>query len=306
MKTVTIRIPPQKSGVLSPVCSLRRITDRIAGGLLPLFAILLIASAPLAAQDEFEGADTGVYVMPDDLDVPIEIAEFGDSTLSWMGGGVAYDSTDLELRALPSVSQIDVYFEDDRFNYDPNGYSRDPSLLEEILRAIDEFFDSIGVGESPLFEFFFKILPWVLLVGALLLVLRALIGQKGGRLFRRNLVENRLGIEEEIHDIHALDFPALIAAALKAEDYRSAVRYHYLELLGKLSQRERIDWRPEKTNGEYLVELRGTRLSDPMRSLTHFFDYVWYGEFEIGEREYGDYRRDVERIDAVLAGGVDR
>ncbi len=284
--------------MLPPVFSLR---------LLPLYAILLIAGAPLAAQEEFEGADTGTYIMPDDLEIPMEIEEFGDSSFSVMGEGVLYDSTDLDLRALPPATLIEAYLKDDRFNYDPNGYSRDPSFVEEILQAIGRFFESIFGGvDSSVLEVFFEILPWILLVGALLLVLRAVIGEQGGGLFRRNVVENRLGIEEEIKDIHALDFSALIATALKGEDYRSAVRYHYLELLQKLSRLERIDWRPEKTNGEYLAELRTTPLSEPMRSLTLSFDYVWYGEFEIGEGEYDDYRRDVERVNAMLGGGRER
>ena len=255
------------------------------------------------------GLDTGTYLMPEDLEVPLEIDDSlpgdslaNDSLFSWMGSGVLYDSSDVALRTLPSASQLEAYLDDDRFNYDPEGYSRDPSFAEEVMRVIGDILEAIfGERSGAAFRIFFEALPWILLAVSLFLLLRAVIGQQAGGLFRRNRVENRRVIDEEIADIHALDFPTLIAGALERGEYRAAVRYHYLALLQTLSSAERIDWRPEKTNGAYLAELRGTPLYEPMRSLTLFFDYVWYGEFAIGREEYDDYRRDVESIDRLLS-----
>jgi hypothetical protein len=59
-------------------------------------------------------------------------------------------------------------------------------------------------------------------------------------------------LEENIHEIN---FPEAILKLEKQHDYRSAIRYHFLQALKKLSDKNLITWNPEKTNRDYLREI---------------------------------------------------
>lgn len=257
-----------------------------------LLALLFLCASSLAAQD-----DSLDYEFPEDMEVPLEAFDF-EEDFFLDGEGVRYDSARLELRVLP-LEQLDKYLKDERFNYDPLGRSPDPSFLEEILRWIGDVLEDI-FGAGDVASVIGEVIPWILLVLAIVLIVRSMVGRQIGGGFGRKRGGTTLRMVEEIEDIHALDFPTLIAEALRGSDYRLAIRLHYLELLQRLSSAKVIDWRPEKTNGEYLTELYGTELYRPMSDLTLFFDYVWYGEFTVGSSEYERFLGDLEEASALL------
>ena len=75
-----------------------------------------------------------------------------------------------------------------------------------------------------------------------------------------------------------------------AGDYRSAVRYQFLFILKKLSDKKLINWNPEKTNKDYAAELKAPHLKNDFSNLSYIFDYVWYGEFSIEEQSYQKFK----------------
>jgi hypothetical protein len=87
-------------------------------------------------------------------------------------------------------------------------------------------------------------------------------------------------------DIHRMDFDALIAAALQEKEYRLAVRLTFLQALKKLSDHQQVDWRPGKTNKDYVNELTDDKLRVGFNELSFYFEYAWYGEFDITEALY--------------------
>ena len=271
--------------------------------------LALLASLPLSAQEGTEGEDTLESV---------DIADEGMLDEEWTEDSVdegmldeewtdiagsspedLWDSTELFLRS-PAEGALDEYREDDRFNYGPDGGPEEQGLFEKFVEWLSEFFDRIfGIGETV--ESVSGVIPYIFFIAALCLVIWTVVRSNGGfRMFRRKAQREGIVFDEEIRDIHALDFPNLLQEALDRKDYRSAVRIHYLQLLQSLSSRGRIDWRPEKTNGEYLAELRSGTLYDPMRRLTLLFDYVWYGEFPIDGGEYQVVRGDFERTAGMI------
>ena len=96
--------------------------------------------------------------------------------------------------------------------------------------------------------------------------------------------------------IASVDFADLIAGALQKKNYRLALRYHYLELLKILSDKEFIDWNPHKTNYEIVDELRGKPFRNNFRSLALVFEYVWYGEFKISESGFTEVKNDFMKL----------
>ena len=55
---------------------------------------------------------------------------------------------------------------------------------------------------------------------------------------------------------------ALISEAESNNNYRLAIRYYYLWLLKGLSEKEIIDYDPEKTNSDYQYEIKTPEISE--------------------------------------------
>jgi len=45
-----------------------------------------------------------------------------------------------------------------------------------------------------------------------------------------------------------------------------------------------IQWMPGKTNDEYMAELQQHPTQPRLQELRYYFDYAWYGHFEINDR----------------------
>ena len=92
-------------------------------------------------------------------------------------------------------------------------------------------------------------------------------------------------VEEEIITKES-DFDALIRQSLQSGNYRQAVRYHYLQTLHLLAEKNMVQLAPDKTNFQYVSEIANRNHQQPFASLTLNYEYVWYGEFEINKNVY--------------------
>ena len=102
-------------------------------------------------------------------------------------------------------------------------------------------------------------------------------------------------------NINEMDFPKLIDEAVLKKQYRIAIRLQYLHTLKLLSEMKYIDWRINKTNLHYILEMQSKPSSAVFSSLTNIFDWVWYGDFSIQEMEYEQYRETFENYKKSLA-----
>jgi len=68
--------------------------------------------------------------------------------------------------------------------------------------------------------------------------------------------------------------------------YRLAVRLWYLRLLKELSNREIIQYKQDKTNLDYLMQVYNTGYYSRFFRLTRHFEYSWYGHFEVDRLTY--------------------
>ncbi|MBC7424998.1 MAG: hypothetical protein H7321_00570 [Bacteroidia bacterium] len=91
-------------------------------------------------------------------------------------------------------------------------------------------------------------------------------------------------IDEET--LRNLDLNGLLKKALELNDYKSAYRIRYLMVIRLLSSKNLINYRKEKTNFEYLMQLTGKVEYETFRQLTVSFDGIWYGEKPIGKSDY--------------------
>src|SRR6187401_2068495 len=141
---------------------------------------------------------------------------------------------------------------------------------------------SVDLSGSDFFSSIFGIIFWIIAIG--------LSGYLVYRLFlsnssflsrsRKNIASDIAVIEEE----NINDPDSLLRNAIKAGNYRLAVRYLYLQSLQRLSERKFIEINTNKTNYEYVTEIRKHKFANEFASLTLQYEYVWYGEYPVDER----------------------
>lgn len=92
--------------------------------------------------------------------------------------------------------------------------------------------------------------------------------------------------EELLKDIFSIEYEAAIKDALCNNNYRLAIRLHYLQLLKKLSEKGMIQYQPDKTNFDYMLQVRQTPHYPEFSGLTRQYEYSWYGLFPISRAQY--------------------
>lgn len=116
------------------------------------------------------------------------------------------------------------------------------------------------------------------------------MSKDGNFLFGKKNRKIKIATHDLEENIHEINFPASILKFEKEQNYRSAIRYHFLYTLKKLTDKNLISWNPEKTNRDYLRELKNKNSQEDFRRIIYIYDYIWYGEFETEEKDYQHYK----------------
>ena len=164
-------------------------------------------------------------------------------------------------------------------------------LFKKINKLLQSIFGETAFTKSANIASILMRLFAIILVGFLLyFIVKYILGKDGNFIFGKKNKKVDISAEELHENIHEINFPESIAQFERSGDYRSAVRYQFLFVLKKLSDKKLIGWNPEKTNKDYGAELKAPHLKNEFFSLSYIFDYVWYGEFSIDERSYQNFK----------------
>ncbi|MGS0748504.1 DUF4129 domain-containing protein [Halpernia sp. GG3] len=169
------------------------------------------------------------------------------------------------------------------------------SLWERIKRNITRILRKIFGDLDPLTanRYTFNVLRilGIVTLAFLLYYLVKYLNSKNGSFFFGRKNKNLAPISSEIHEnIHEINLPELIMKYELIKDFRSAIRYRFLYVLKTLSDKNKITWMPEKTNQDYISELKEETSKKQFLDLTYIFDYVWYGEFSLSQSDYDYYK----------------
>jgi hypothetical protein len=153
-------------------------------------------------------------------------------------------------------------------------------------------------SERPLFQ----LIMWALIIGGFLAFLILYLSNSNVGLFRRKdkSIENANFDELQTENIFAIDYQKQIEKAVAGGNYRLAVRLLYLRLLKSLSDKKIIDYQPDKTNFDYLLQLHSTRHYADFFRLTRNYEYSWYGLFPIEPSNFEIIRKEFENFETHL------
>jgi flagellar basal body-associated protein FliL len=90
-------------------------------------------------------------------------------------------------------------------------------------------------------------------------------------------------LESRLIDVDPNQF---LEKTVAAEDYKTAVRLLYLMLLRELHLKKHIEWKKDKTNRDFLREMRPHSSYDHFKKLTLAYEIVWYGDSAIREDQF--------------------
>lgn len=147
---------------------------------------------------------------------------------------------------------------------------------------------------------FFGVLQYLLIVLVIIVVVYGLIQTRKTPVLTKS-DEELIGFDYNISGDRPeeLDeFEIRIREAIQQQNFREAVRLHFLRILGTMSDKKLIDWQIDKTNYDYYLEVKGTDYEADFMAVSINFEYVWYGEFPI---EIQQYLNLVKQFDAFRA-----
>jgi len=92
-------------------------------------------------------------------------------------------------------------------------------------------------------------------------------------------------------DIRAMDIPSMIAQAERDGDWRGAIRLHYLLVLRKLVDQGLLTWSPDRTDRDYMRQLKDPSTRARFANAALIFQWVWYGHAEVDRERYASFQR---------------
>ena len=156
-------------------------------------------------------------------------------------------------------------------------YVNEAPVKEKPKEPKESFLQKLGT------KVWFRNLLWFLVVGGFVAVLIWFIISSDIQLFKRSAPPIARSQEDELvnQSIFDIDYDSEIQKAITAQNLRLAVRLLFLQTLKDLSEKNIINYKQERTNSDYLLQLYNTTYYEDFFRLTRHFEYIWYGQFSI-------------------------
>jgi hypothetical protein len=176
-------------------------------------------------------------------------------------------------------------------------YSKDRPKQVEPPKTDPSFGNGPSINWSGIGAFWGNILQVLLVIAAIGGIgygIYRMMQQPRNRLIARDGVEiTEANLDQYLHET---DLDRFLRDALSKGNYALAVRLYYLQIIKDLSERQAIRWAREKTNRDYLREMRPHLLHDSFRVATRAFERVWYGNQRISAEEYAQLEPDFKSL----------
>lgn len=213
---------------------------------------------------------------------------------------VRYDSSAVRLR-VPGDSSLARYRDDPAFDYGLSA-PREPSWWDRLKRA---FFEEVlaplmAAQDGRLAVWGLRLALAAILAVALLRLLKVDFGGA----FQRQPARAAPRQNAELDALPTTEAREALERAEAEGAHRLAVRLRYLLLLRVLDEQGWIEARPEKTNRQYVNEVRASTFHDAFRDLTARFEYVWYGEMTLGADRYDELRSRFAALNAAVSAAA--
>lgn len=159
-------------------------------------------------------------------------------------------------------------------------YANDPEYWRKEPSRNNGFLDSLyRVLTSPATRLLF----YAFLVCIAIFVIYRIFAANGiwRSLSRKQADESGTDLNEQRPDIENQ-----LETAIKAGNFRNAIRLHHLKMLYCLNDNNLITYDPQSVNDIYRSQLKGSSYYPDFNFLTRIYEYAWYGEFQVSADQY--------------------
>jgi hypothetical protein len=192
---------------------------------------------------------------------------------------------------------LDKYKNDPAFNYE-GGPKETDDWITKIRNWINQQLNILRYSKA--YSTLLDYLYYGIMIIALILILRGLIkADRRGLLFGK-VNSNEIKMIESDEDISQLNFDELISSAVENKQYKLAIRYLFLKSLKLLSEKGLIELRNNKTNYQYVSEIKNNQIADVFRNATSSFEWIWYGDFPVNESILKSSQNEFNKLFALI------
>lgn len=165
------------------------------------------------------------------------------------------------------------------------------SLWDRFKEWLAYWFQKIfGLSNSKVssdyVEITLKVIACLIVIYVIYLIVKIVLNKEGQWVFGKSTTKKIIHDDDIEKNLIHIDFEKLIRETLKEGNNRLVVRYYYLWILKRLSEKNIIEWHAEKTNTDYLYEIQSADLKTDFQYLSYLYNYIWYGEFEMTEHTF--------------------
>ncbi len=209
---------------------------------------------------------------------------------------IAVDSVAIEVK--PFAKNFKTKYTEKEFIYEfktpeKNAWDRFKEWLANFFKNIFSFTDSKSANNFV--EILLRTLAIAIVIFVIYLIAKAIMNKEGQWIFGRNSDRKIINYDEIEKNLHLVDFEKLIQKSLESGENRLTIRYYYLWLLKKMSEKQIIEWDVEKTNSDYLYEIKDEAQKEDFAYLSYLYNNIWYGEFELDENTFTKARTAFEK-----------
>jgi len=147
----------------------------------------------------------------------------------------------------------------------------------------------------------FQTVLWLIIIGVFASAIAWYLASSNVGLFRKKST-NEIMQEDEVmpEDIFAINYLKEIDKATSQGNYRLAVRLMFLKGLKKMAEKNIIQYKQDKTNLDYLLQLQQSSYYTGFFRVTRNYEYCWYGMFEINEEAFKKISHDFDLFEKHL------
>ncbi|WP_269222105.1 DUF4129 domain-containing protein [Flavobacterium sp. IMCC34518] len=174
-----------------------------------------------------------------------------------------------------------------------NAWDRFKEWLANFFSKLFEFKNNKAA--SDFVNVLLKIIAISIVVAVIYMIVKAIMNKEGQWVFGKNSDKKIINYDEIEKNIHLVDFEKLINQSLQSDEKRLTIRYYYLWLLKKMSEKQIIIWDIEKTNSDYLYEIKNPVQKEDFAYASYLYNNIWYGEFELNDAIFAKTRKTFEK-----------
>ena len=98
--------------------------------------------------------------------------------------------------------------------------------------------------------------------------------------------QEEVSFENLDENIHETDLERFLRIAREEGNWSQCIRVYYLMVVKALADYGLIDWKKDKTNHNYVMEMASKRGGPKFLLLTNVYEHIWFGEFALDNTKF--------------------